>query len=106
MSEMTNPEEAAGDIHEALVTFVDDDLGYLRWTAAHPKGFVVNAERRPRAAYLILHRASCRSVIGSPARGLHWTLDYIKICARHLQPLDTWAAKVGGRLQHCRLCQP
>jgi hypothetical protein len=37
-------------------------LSYLAWTVAHPDGFVLNVRRRSDADYVILHRASCRSI--------------------------------------------
>jgi hypothetical protein len=47
--------------------FVDDDAGYLAWLAGHPADFVINTGRSPSAAYLMLHRASCRTISGTPA---------------------------------------
>jgi Family of unknown function (DUF6308) len=38
--------------------FRGDDASYLRWISDHPAGYVLNAERNPRAAYLKLHRAT------------------------------------------------
>jgi hypothetical protein len=49
--------------------FVDDDDSYLEWLAAHPEGFVINTERSPRAAYVMLHRSSCRTIGATPTRG-------------------------------------
>jgi hypothetical protein len=60
--------------------FVDDDAGYLAWLAGHPADFVINTGRSPSAAYLMLHRASCRTISGTPARGSTFTGDYTKIC--------------------------
>ena len=60
--------------------FVDDDDGYEEWLAGHPTGFVLNVERSPRAANIMLHRAVCYTISGSPARGTQWTRDYIKLC--------------------------
>lgn len=60
--------------------FVDDDPGYRDWLARHPDGFVINAERNPTAAYLMLHHAGCRTINGVPARGSTFTGDYIKVC--------------------------
>jgi hypothetical protein len=42
--------------------FVDDDAGYRDWLAGNPDGFVLNATATPSASYLILHRASCRTI--------------------------------------------
>lgn len=56
-----------------VVVFRDDDDGYLACLAAHPVGFVLNVNRSPRPDYLILHRASCRTISGRPTRGGPWT---------------------------------
>jgi len=37
----------------------DNDQGFLAWLEANPDGYVVNAERRPRPNYLVLHRSVC-----------------------------------------------
>ncbi len=86
--------------------FVDDDTGYLRWTQRHPSGFVVNADRQPRPGYLVLHRATCPTITGTPARGSAWTKDYIKVCAVDGSPLERWAKRLGGSLRSCGRCRP
>lgn len=87
--------------------FVDDDTGYLNWVCRNPKGFVVNCERNPRPAYLMLHRADCFMITGRPIRGKVWTRDYVKICALNKKELELWAReRVGGELHNCRICNP
>ena len=87
--------------------FIDDDRGYLHWLNANPMGFVVNCERKPRASYLILHRATCGTIRGVPARGKRWTADYIKVCSLSKAELESWARReVGGEVSPCRLCNP
>jgi hypothetical protein len=83
--------------------FVDDDAGYLGWLADHPQGFVLNTGRSPSAAYLMLHRASCGSIRGTPARGITFTGDYSKVCGGR-EELDAFARQVGGMTTSCRLC--
>lgn len=84
--------------------FVDDDNGYLQWLAAHPDGFVLNAERRPAPGYLVLHRATCRTVNAVPARGLRWTADYTKLCGTQTE-LEQFARQdIGGTANPCRIC--
>jgi hypothetical protein len=90
-----------------VIEFVDSDAGYLAWIADHSNGFVVNAERRPRASYLILHRATCGTITGKPARGLVWTRAFIKACSVDLVPLGQWSSfHTGGTLQPCGRCKP
>ena len=38
--------------------FKDNDSGFLGWLQDNPDGFFINAERRPKSHYLVLHRAS------------------------------------------------
>ncbi len=87
--------------------FVDDDVAYLQWVANNPEGFVVNCDRQPRAGYLKLHRATCYTIIGNPARGERWTTLYRKVCSLSRQELEKWSNKnVGGLLSSCELCNP
>jgi hypothetical protein len=84
--------------------FIDDDTGYLDWISRNPDGFVVNTYRNPSPRYLALHRTTCRTITGSPARGRQWTADYIKVCGDRAE-LESWATtQLHGQLQPCRLC--
>jgi hypothetical protein len=83
--------------------FVDDDVAYLGWLADHPEGFVLNTGRNPSAAYLMLHRASCGTIRGTPARGSTFTGDYSKVCGGR-EELDAFARQLGGMATSCRLC--
>src|SRR5688572_10877088 len=42
--------------------FDSDDRHYLLWAERHPDGYVVNLRRQRDASYVVLHRATCRSV--------------------------------------------
>jgi hypothetical protein len=87
------------------VVFRDDDAGYLEWLRAHPGGFVLNAARRPRPDYLVLHRANCRTITAQPARGDVWTSSYIKICGDD-DALERWAEMTIGALpRRCPRCR-
>lgn len=90
----------------ALRRFENDDAGYEAWLAAHPSGWVVNAGRRPSAAYLKLHEAQCPTISQLRAGYSRWTTgEYIKVCAEHRKELDDWAQQnFGVALQdgcHC-----
>ena len=88
-----------------MESFVDNDTGYLQWLAAHPDGFVMNAARNPTPAYLVLHRTSCHTISGIPARGSRWTTgDYIKICGRRRELEEFARRNVGGEASTCGLC--
>ena len=88
--------------------FLDDDVGYHAWIDRHQHGFVVNATRNPDPRYLYLHRASCGTIRGKPARGDRWTTgDFIKACSETRTDLDQWARQIaGGALHPCGLCRP
>jgi hypothetical protein len=88
--------------------FEEDDADYLSWIDGHQHGFAVNTTRKPDPRYLILHRASCGTIRGKPARGDRWTTgDFIKVCSETRAPLDQWARQyVGGELKPCGLCHP
>jgi len=88
-----------------MTKFVDDDDGYMRWLRSNQKGWVVNSTRKPNPRYLMLHRATCRTITGRPARGTLWTKDYMKKCSSSREKLETWTRRdVGGNLRPCQLC--
>jgi hypothetical protein len=89
-------------------TFVDDDDAFLDWRDSHPDGYIVNADRRPQAEYLVLHRATCPTM-RLPNASLQWTRSYIKICANNSNELTRWASQtVTGfhGLNPCGICKP
>jgi hypothetical protein len=83
--------------------FVDDDRDYLDWLDHHPDGFVINTGRTPSAAYLMLHRTSCGTITGTPARGTTFTGEYAKVCGEWNE-LEEFARQLGGHAQPCGLC--
>jgi len=94
--------------------FQDNDAGYLLWTKANPNGFVVNTRRRSDPEYLVLHRASCPTVLvhrgmdqnpgGFTERG------YQKICGKTVQELRAHLSLETGRsspfTKRCTRCNP
>jgi hypothetical protein len=98
----TAPRETAVALPASITCFQDDDAGFLLWREANPGGYFLNTERKPRAAYLMLHRSGCPHFTGSP---LHWTKDYIKFCSQDRISLETWATDtIGGEIKYCRTC--
>ncbi len=90
-----------------VYTFKDDEAGYLDWVRRFKHGYVLNADRTPRAEYLILHRSTCGTITGKPARGEAWTKDFIKICSMSKSDLRDWAMQTtGGVPQPCGTCAP
>jgi hypothetical protein len=92
-----------------IVEFGDDgeneDDRYLRWLADHPGGFVLNCYKNPTPSYLILHRATCPRISGTPSNGRSWTHDYRKVCADTETELVEWTAAIGAP-RHCCMWGP
>lgn len=88
--------------------FDRDDTGYLAWLDTNQDGFVVNSYRKPAANYLILHRATCKSISRTAPEPIRWTTsDFIKVCSIDLAELERWAREVGGgTLSPCGMCRP
>lgn len=90
-----------------METFKDDDRRYLAWVAQHPRGYVLNTADPPEPSYLILHRASCHTIQGSPPRGDTWTGNMRKFAAEHKAELKGFArVELGGDPTPCGACQP
>jgi hypothetical protein len=87
--------------------FLRREEDYRRWLRTKASGYVLNCEPNPKASYLMLHRATCRTISGTPPRGSTWTETYMKVCADSTADLDQWAnANTGGFPKRCTVCQP
>ncbi len=93
----------------AVTVFIDDDEGYLDWVARHADdGWVLNSHiTDPGSLSHVLHRASCRTVTGTPARGSRWTHEYLKACGTDRAAV----VRIGELLArkkpvYCRICSP
>lgn len=83
---------------------VRDDGRYRRWLDEHPDGFVINTWASPKASYLVLHKASCRSV-NRPSDDRLWTVQYGKAVSSEPAELVRWAREVTrGTPRDCQLC--
>jgi hypothetical protein len=68
---------------------------------------VLNANSPPSPRYLILHRATCFTISGSPPAGENWTVGMSKFCAEHKAELKGFArVVVGGEATPCGTCNP
>jgi hypothetical protein len=84
---------------------VDDDERYLNWVASNADGYVLNTARASRRDYLVLHRADCPKMSGTPANGGNWTTAMVKICSMSPVDLDGWCRRVvGGLPTRCASC--
>jgi hypothetical protein len=86
-----------------VLHFVDDDPGYLSWVAGHPEGYVVSAARRPSAAYLMLHRATCKTITRLQPRARTFTGPWSKLCGDR-DELEAYARGLGGTTLACGHC--
>jgi hypothetical protein len=87
--------------------FSKDDDGYIGWLAGHPDGFVLNTYAHVSSAYLILHRASCRTVNRPLAPDRSWTFAYGKACSDERAEIEAWALRETGKaVSPCAHCLP
>jgi hypothetical protein len=79
-----------------MIEFRDDEAGYLSWIASNPDGFVLNVRRTPDPDYVVLHRASCRSISTTREPGAYTCRGYRKICAADMHELRFAAGRDGA----------
>ena len=93
------------EVYTGVFTF-DNDQEYLDWTDRNPEGYLVNPYTEPKASYLMVHRAECRTIKKLTGKGTSFTTTgYSKFCSLELDKLKEWAAqKVHGELQPCKIC--
>ncbi len=92
---------------EKYRVFQDNEAEYLAWLAQNPNGFVLNAERRPRAKYMPLHTARCHTIqnVTAHAHTAPFTgRGYMKVCANDPNELLAWIATQGAT-QFSSLCR-
>jgi hypothetical protein len=87
----------------APMIFLDDDLGYRQWIKQNSLGYVVNCDRRVNPQYIVLHRATCRTISASDVNYTHG--DYQKVCARTREELQKWSvSEAGVAPSACGIC--
>jgi hypothetical protein len=87
--------------------FWKDDPGYIAWLTAHPAGYVLNTYAHITSSYLILHRASCRTVNRPLAANRSWTYAYGKACSDDRSEIEAWAMRETGKpVSPCGHCRP
>lgn len=91
---------------ETYRVFQDSEDAYQTWLVQNPNGFVLNSERPPRAKYMPLHTARCRT-IQDASKHTHpkpFTGNkYLKVCANDPSDLLAWMATQGAT-QFSSLC--
>ncbi len=91
-----------------MLTFDNDEEGYLHWVHGHPTGFVINAVRHPGGTPdpYMLHRASC-NFIKTPERTNYTTTSYAKVCSLNRQELVDWYTRHSSHpFRKCKFCKP
>ncbi|WHZ20487.1 MAG: hypothetical protein OJF55_002636 [Rhodanobacteraceae bacterium] len=88
-----------------VVSFRNDDAGYLKWVHGNPGGYVVNVdEPHSMPQYPMVHSASHKA-ISSSSRSNYTTGRYLKFCSVSLEELERWSkATCGRRLTRCAQC--
>ncbi len=94
-----------------LIIMDGNDSQYLRWLRENPKGYVLNARRKPDAEYIVLHRSNCHSISHYTANarpGGFTERDFIKVCSDSLPALRKWAQQNGrpdsSFSKECSMC--
>ena len=97
-----------------VTIFDNDDRAYLKWLTEHPEGFVANGRRKFDPDYLVLHRATCRSVNVFPGMeenpGGFTERNYVKYCGESISSLEKHLDSFTGSSQplskECSSCKP
>jgi|SRR5580704_7878111 hypothetical protein len=85
------------------------DAPYLQWLHDHPDGLVLTTRRRFDPTYMVLHRATCRSIskaTGQMGENPFTGRGYIKVCSGSPDALLVWIVQQGGMgfTKRCSLC--
>jgi hypothetical protein len=88
--------------------FINQEEEYLDWLNMHPTGFVLNTFKYPKPSYLVLHRASCRSVGVKPKAyvdGGFTARQFKKVVALEEYELLQWIKTYSSNFSHvCSKC--
>jgi hypothetical protein len=89
-----------------MISFNNDDSGYLSWIRDNRSGYVVNRKVNWLAENLIIHRANCRTLRKTGRNG--WTTNgHIKACSNDKEKLVKWAKQNFGHTPlPCMNCKP
>ena len=94
-----------------MIQFNDDDSSYLDWIKRNPEGYVLNVRDRPDPHYVVLHRATCKTISRDLTNPAGYTgASYRKVVAGTKDSLRGAAVKQ-GRLdktfsRECAHCSP
>ena len=81
-----------------MIRFEHDDHGYLGWVHEHTEGFVLNVRDRPDPQYVVLHRATCKTITRSLLNPAGYTgASYRKVVAATRDALRRAAIENGRK---------
>jgi len=93
-----------------MLEVFDNDRKYLDYLTMHPTHLVLNAHKRPKATYLMLHRASClniNQIRGRGGKGGFTERTFLKVVSDQELELKDWirAQKLPGEFSSvCKMC--
>lgn len=84
-----------------MIRFENDDRAYLEWLRDNQSGYVLNVRVAPDPGYVLLHRATCRSISSDRrAANAYIGAGYRKICSNDIDELARAAKAEGARTDH------
>ncbi len=87
-----------------MVTYDNDEAGYLHWIETQPRGYVINAPKRSGDCPDVLHRATCW-FISTKKQTNYTTTTFKKLCSLDRQELVNWLAN-SPESRACKHCKP
>jgi hypothetical protein len=78
-----------------------DDSAYAEWLASHPDDFVIISERKPRAARVTLHHATCGAISGDAPYDKPLGSSYVRVCGARDEIEKNFST---SEIQACPLC--
>ena len=88
-----------------MLTFDNDEAGYLQWIEKNSTGYVINTPKRSGDFPDMLHRANCRHI----SRGTYTnytTTDFKKLCSLNKQEMLAWGQVSSPDFRMCKVCNP
>ena len=104
------PDGPTRSMSSRLISFDGDDARYLDWLTRNRDGYVVNVRRNLNPDYVVLHRATCRSISEPREAGAYTERGYRKLCGPMMADVveaPTWCGRLRGCFtRRCSLCKP
>ncbi len=88
-----------------MITFDNDEAGYLHWVDVNPNGFVINTPKVSGSFPDMLHRAICRHIT-TDQRTNYTTTEFKKLCSLDKAELVDWGTRQSKDFRECKHCKP